>query len=177
MSHWLKRFTMRSVEHLATLNAAAIAQLLPSLEPRSLTVDVDGTVVPTGLTVERAERRYNPHYRKCLSYYPITAHLAETTHVLRVRSRSGNVHDGAVFRDDVLHWLSAREAGYTLKVPVYRQLDLFDPDDGHYEYSAITSNLDYTLGTLWHLVADRGAHEKTIAQLIKRARLIIISVA
>ena len=45
------------------------------------------------------------------------------------------------------------------------QLDLFDPDDGYYEYSAITSNLDYTLANLWHFMAGRGAHEKTIAQL------------
>jgi hypothetical protein len=45
------------------------------------------------------------------------------------------------------------------------QLDLFDPDDGSYEYSAITSNLEYTLTNLWHFMAGRGAHEKTIAQL------------
>jgi hypothetical protein len=44
-------------------------------------------------------------------------------------------------------------------------LDLFHPDDGHYEYSAVTSNLDYTLANLWHFMAGRGAHEKTIAQL------------
>lgn len=85
---------MKSVEHLAALNAAVIAQILPRLELRSLTVDIDGTVVSTGLQVERAERGYNPHRRKVPSYYPITAHLAETTHVLRVRNRSGNVHDG-----------------------------------------------------------------------------------
>jgi hypothetical protein len=45
------------------------------------------------------------------------------------------------------------------------QLDLFDPNDGYYEYSAITSNLHYTLANLWHFMAGRGAHEKTIAQL------------
>ena len=66
--------------------------------------------------------------------------------------------------------------GRSLSVAIYRrkvahrtaknyQLDLFDPDDGHYEYSAITSNLDYTLANLWHFMAGRGAHEKTIAQL------------
>jgi hypothetical protein len=177
------------------------------------------------------------------------AHLAETTHVLRVRNRSGNVHDGkaslrflrelwqqlaafsvprrqlrfrmdgAFFREDVLRWLTWREVGYAIKVPFYRwldlqqyirsapswtrvtdevsgfivpavatpwgrslpvaiyrrkvahrtaknyQLDLFDPDDGHYEYSAITSNLDYTLANLWYFMAGRGAHEKTIGQL------------
>lgn len=66
--------------------------------------------------------------------------------------------------------------GTPLGVAIYRrrvrhrtaknfQLDLFDPDDGYYEYSAITSNLDYTLANLWHFMAGRGAHEKTIAQL------------
>ena len=45
------------------------------------------------------------------------------------------------------------------------QLDLFDPNDGHYEYSAVTSNLDLTLANLWRFVCGRGNHEKTIAQL------------
>jgi DDE family transposase len=249
VSRWLKRFTMKTVERLAALNAAVIAQILPRLRLRTLTVDVDGVVVSTGLQVERAERGYNPHRRKVPSYYPITAHLAETTHVLRVRNRSGNVHDsrgavaflrelwgqlasfgvpssqirfrmdGAFFQQDVLRWLAWREVGYCIKVPfhhwldlqqfirsaprwtrvsaevsgfvvpavtnpwgrplwvaIYRrrvrhrtaknfQLDLFDPNDGSYEYSAITSNLHYTLANLWHFVAGRGAHEKTIAQL------------
>jgi hypothetical protein len=66
--------------------------------------------------------------------------------------------------------------GCTVWVAIYRrrvahqtaknyQLDLFDPDDGHYEYSAITSVLDYTLANLWYFTAGRGNHEKTIAQL------------
>ena len=189
------------------------------------------------------------HHRKVPSYYPIMAHLAETTHVLRVKNRSGNVHDGkaslpflrdlwtqlttslargsqlrfrmdgAFFREDVLQWLASRGAGYAIKVPFYRwlnlqqyiraqpvwvrvapdmtgfvvpaaatpwdrplwvaiyrkkvqhrtaknfQLDLFDPNDGHYEYSAVTSNLGFTVGNLWHFMAGRGNHEKTIAQL------------
>jgi hypothetical protein len=249
VSRWLKRFTMKTVQHLTALNAAVIAQILPRLRLRTLTVDVEGVVVSTGLQVERAERGYNPHHRKTPSYYPITAHLAETTHVLRVRNRSGNVHDGkaslgflrelwaqlatfavpsrqirfrmdgAFFREDVLRWLAWRGVGYAIKVPFYHwldlqqfirsartwtrvtaevsgliapavvnpwgeplwvaiyrrrvkhrtaknfQLDLFDPDDGYYEYSAVTSNLDYTLANLWHFMAGRGAHEKTIAQL------------
>lgn len=248
-SRWLQRFTMKSVEHLTALNAAVITQILPRLRLRTLTVDVDGVVVSTGLQVERARRGYNPHHRKVPSYYPIMAHLAETTHVLRVRNRSGNVHDskgsvgflrevweqlaafslpnsqirfrmdGAFFQPDVLKWLAWREVGYAIKVPffpwldlqqfirrsptwtrvtaevsgffvpaaispwgaplavaIYRrkvahrtaknfQLDLFDPNDGYYEYSAITSNLDYTLPNLWHFMAGRGAHEKTIGQL------------
>jgi len=249
VSRWLTQFTMKTVERLQALNAAVIAHVIPGLRLHTVTVDVDGVVVSTGLQVERAFRGYNPHQRKVPSYYPIMAHLAETTHVLRVKNRSGNVHDGkasltflrelwtqltssaprgaqlrfrmdgAFFRQDVLRWLTARGAGYSIKVPFYHwldlqqyirakptwtrvgpdvsgfvvpaattpwdqplwvaiyrkkvlhrtaknfQLDLYDPNDGHYEYSAITSNLGFTVANLWYCMAGRGNHEKTIGQL------------
>ncbi|MGH9256424.1 MAG: IS1380 family transposase [Vicinamibacterales bacterium] len=249
LSRWLQGFTMRTVACLQTINTAVIARVLGTLGIRTWTIDIDGVVVSTGLQVERAFRGFNPHHRKVPSYYPIMAHLAETTHVLRVKNRSGNVHDGkaglpflrdlwpqlatllprggtvrfrmdgAFFRQDVLQWLAARGAGYAIKVPFYRwldlqqyiraeptwtpvapevsgcvvpaaatpwgrplwvaiyrkkvahrtaknfQLDLFDPDDGSYEYSAVTSNLGFTLANLWRFVCGRGNHEKTIAQL------------
>ena len=249
VSRWLTQFTMKTVERLQALNAAVIEHVIPGLRLHTVTVDVDGVVVSTGLKVERAFRGYNPHHRKVPSYYPIMAHLAETTHVLRVKNRSGNVHDGkasltflrelwtqltasatrpaqlrfrmdaAFFRQDVLNWLTARGAGYGIKVPFYHwldlqqyirskptwtrvgqdasgfvvpaaatpwgkplwvaiyrkkvrhrtaknfQLDLFDPDDGHYEYSAITSNLGFTVANLWYFMAGRGNHEKTIGNL------------
>ena len=94
LSRWLRHFTMRTVTRFQVLNAAVVSQLLPTLGLRTWTVDVDGVVVSTGLQVERAARGYNPHQRKVPSYYPIMAHLAETTHILRVKNRSGNVHDG-----------------------------------------------------------------------------------
>lgn len=249
VSRWLTQFTMTTVERLQALNAAVIAHVVPGLRLHTVTVDVDGVVVSTGLQVERAFRGFNPHHRKVPSYYPIMAHLAETTHVLRVKNRSGNVHDGkasltflrdlwtqltttrlgggqlrfrmdgAFFRQDVLTWLTGRGAGYGIKVPFYHwldlqqyirarpawtrvapdvsgfivpaaatpwgqplavaiyrkkvahrtaknfQLDLFDPNDGSYEYSAITSNLGFTVANLWHFMAGRGNHEKTIGQL------------
>lgn len=249
VSRWLAQFTMKTVDRLQALNAAVIAAVVPGLRLHTVTVDVDGVVVSTGLQVERAFRGFNPHHRKVPSYYPIMAHLAETTHVLRVKNRSGNVHDGkasltflgdlwsqlttwaaraaqmrfrmdgAFFRQDVLKWLAARGVGYAVKVPFYRwldlqqyirtqqtwarvapdvagfvvpaaatpwghpvwvaiyrkkvahrtaknfQLDLFDPNDGYYEYSAVTSNLGFTVASLWHFMAGRGNHEKTIGQL------------
>jgi len=249
MSRWLQGFTMTTVASLQAINTAVVARVLATLGVRTWTIDIDGVVVSTGLQVARAFRGFNPHHRKVPSYYPILAHLAETTHILRVKNRSGNVHDGkaglpflrdlwtqlttmlppeatvrfrmdgAFFRQDVLQWLEARGAGYAIKVPFYRwldlqqyiraepawqpvapgitgflvpaaktawgrtvrvaiyrkhvhhratknyQLDLFDPNDGHYEYSAVTSTLDLTLANLWHFACGRGNHEKTIAQL------------
>ncbi len=66
--------------------------------------------------------------------------------------------------------------GLTLRVVVYRkrvrhetrknfQLDLFSPDDGHFEYSAVTTNKALTPAALWAFVAGRGAQEKTLAEL------------
>lgn len=64
----------------------------------------------------------------------------------------------------------------TLRVVIYRkrvrhrspknfQLDLFSPDDGHYEYSAVTTNKALSGPALWDFIAGRGAQEKTLAEL------------
>jgi hypothetical protein len=45
------------------------------------------------------------------------------------------------------------------------QLNLFSPDDGHYEYSAVATNKTLTIASLWYFMAGRGAHEKTYAEL------------
>lgn len=45
------------------------------------------------------------------------------------------------------------------------QLDLFDPDDGYYEYSAVTTGTDWSAAFLWDFMAGRGAQEKTYGEL------------
>jgi len=66
--------------------------------------------------------------------------------------------------------------GLELRVVVYRkrvhhlspknyQLDLFSPDDGYFEYSAVATNLTLTPQALWSFAAGRGAQEKTFAEL------------
>ena len=49
--------------------------------------------------------------------------------------------------------------------PKNYQLDLFSPDDGYFEYSAVATNLTLTARALWYFAAGRGAQEKTIAEL------------
>ena len=248
LSRWLKSFRASSVEMLQQVNAAVVSTFIREAGCRTLTVDVDGTVLSTGMKVERAFRGYNPHHRKVPSYYPITAHLGESGHILRVQNRPGNVEDGkastgflrallhqlhstcrpeavrfrmdgAFFKASVLTLLESRQAGYAIKVPfapwlnlksligrqkdwsrvddevdgfrtslllepwdreilitIYRkrvrhqtaknfQLDLFDPDDGYWEYSAVTSNLGFTIARLWQFMCGRGSHEKVIGEL------------
>ncbi len=128
-------------QHVSALNTRS--GMGPILE--CYRTEIPGALPPRG---------YNPHQRKVPSYYPIMAHLAETTHILRVKNRSGNVHDGkaglpflralwpqlvglrtggarlrfrmdgAFFRQDVLRWLQGRGVGYAINVPFYRWLDL-----------------------------------------------------
>jgi hypothetical protein len=45
------------------------------------------------------------------------------------------------------------------------QLDLFQPDDGYYEYSMVATNKSVDERTVWHFMAGRGAHEHTIGEL------------
>ena len=45
------------------------------------------------------------------------------------------------------------------------QLDLFDPDDGYYEYSAIVTNKELTGRTLWYFMCGRGTHKKVYGEL------------
>jgi hypothetical protein len=249
MSRWLKSFTAISYKRLQDLNAEIVSRMIKKLPIRTLTLDVDGTVLSTGLKVSGALRGYNPHKRKVPSYYPITAHIGETGHLLRVRNRSGNVHDGtssirflknvfaqidktlgrryrlnlrmdgAFFIERVIRLLQEKKVGYAIKVPFWRwiglrnhiqgrkrwyrvaskveyfeknlrldpwgmtlrvviyrkkvmhkarknyQLDLFDPNDGHYEYSAVATNLSYDGKELWRFMSGRGAHEKVIGEL------------
>ncbi|MGH7364221.1 MAG: IS1380 family transposase [Candidatus Methylomirabilaceae bacterium] len=66
--------------------------------------------------------------------------------------------------------------GLTLRAVVYRkrvhhetrrnfQLDIFSPDDGHFEYSAVTTNKALSPAALWAFMAGRGAQEKTLTEL------------
>ena len=49
--------------------------------------------------------------------------------------------------------------------PKNYQLDLFSPDDGYFEYSAVATNLTLSPHAWWYFAAGRGAQEKTFAEL------------
>ena len=249
LGRWLRGFDAGGVKALLEVNERLVGDVIERSGLRRLTLDVDGSVVSTGLKVEGARRGFNPHRRKVPSYYPITAYEANTGQVLRVGNRAGNVHDGkasvsfldelfdqldaalerrpvlemrmdgAFFREDVIDVLDAEGVQYAIKVPFYRwlglkeriaecrywepvdasvecferwlpvpawsrrmrvvvyrkrvhhrtaknyQLDLFDPDDGYFEYSAVVTNKEVTGRTLWFFMCGRGTHEKVYGEL------------
>ena len=245
-SAWMHKIRKEDPERLSKLNEELVGDALRRTGGRRLTLDVDGSVVSTGLKVKGARRGFNPHRRKVPSYYPITAYEAQEWQIVRLLNRPGNIHDGkaavgflkalirqvraavgrrrtlelrmdgAFFRNDVLKVLDAAGVEYAIKVPFYPwlhlkqvaaraswmriddrtscyqircpvwgrvrrivlyrrkvahetrknfQLHLFSTEDGHYEYSAITTNKRIQARTLWHFYNGRGSHEKAYAEL------------
>ena len=248
VSRTLQETTVAVRERLGELLRAVAYDTARRARLSRLTLELDGTVLRTGVSVAGAERGYNPHHPKDRSYYPLTVHLAQTGQLLAVNNRAGNVQDaegalevldflvrdlrqqlgprhlevrldGAFFRRELLHflqgsgieyalkaplwdwlglrdeirrrrrwkrvgpglqgfstWLSIPKWGLRLRVAIYHkhvahesrknfQLDLFHPDDGHYEYSAVATNKAVRLRTLWEFMAGRGGHEKTLGEL------------
>lgn len=249
VSRWLSQFDEAHVETLSLVHEQVAADVIRALGLRRLTLDVDGSVVSTGMKVEGAARGYNPHRRKVPSYFPITAYESQSGMLLRVENRPGNIHDGKAAQDflkhlvhqvhtdlpevnrlefrldgsfflrETLDYLDQARADYAIKVPfwnwldlkdhiayrktwyrvsdgldyfeqtiriepwarrqrviIYRkqvfhrtaknfQLDLFDPDNGTFEYSAIATNKSLTGPALWAYMAGRGTHEKVYGEL------------
>ncbi len=248
-SRWLKQFNAQKIRILNGLNTWMVIQQIRRHRLKLLTLDIDGTVVSTGLQAAWAQRGFNPHHRKMPSYYPLLAHIAEIGCILRLKNRPGNVHDGkraeafiedvvrqirkllgkkmrmqfrfdgAFFQAPVIRTLEKLQCGYAMKVPFWRwldiksivqmrtrwtqvndevscfeshlvirkwglrlrtvcyrkkvfhrspknyQLNLFSPDDGTYEYSAVATNLSLPPADLWYFMAGHGVQEKTFAEL------------
>ena len=253
LSRKLKQLGKECWGELDALSFGLMASALSNKILPRLTLDMDGSVITTGMKVGFATRGYNPHRRKNPSYYPLAICLAQTGHVMAHRNRTGSVHDsrGAaqLLRESVAkvrkemgyrgiievrtdgafcsrehfaacdklgleyaakvpmwstlnlrsiiagitehEWQSvSRSAGVegcfielpikswnrTLKVAVIRtkrshqpkkgvQLDLFNPDDGYWEYSLIATNKTLGLSALWNFMNGRGVQEKIFAEL------------
>ena len=89
----LKQFASDSLKALIELNGELVIEKLQSLGLLEITIDLDGTVVSTKGHPTWALKGYNPIKRGAPSYFPLTAHVAETGHFLTIWNRPGNVHD------------------------------------------------------------------------------------
>ena len=248
LSRWLGQMTECLRDRLqALLREVAFATWTAAALSR-VTLELDGTTLRTGNCVEGAERGFTPHHPKDPSYYPLTAHLAQTGQILGVWNRPGNTHDsvgaverlqellaeiraqlgpvplevrldGAFCQKAILELLTASGVEYAIKMPLWKwlevqpriaqrkqwtrvnasvdafsmplriekwgrtervvvfrkrisgapakafQLELFQPDDGFYEYSMVTTNKVCRERTLWSFMAGRGGHENTLGEL------------
>jgi hypothetical protein len=248
LSRWLKDISGGYRDRLSELLRDIAFSTWAHGKLRRFTIDLDGTVVRTGESIDGAEHGFNPHHPKDPSYYPLTAHLAQTGQLLDVMNRPGRVHDsegaadrlrflieevrdrlgnvpievrldGAFCQAPILELLTASGVDFAMKLPMWKwldvrdrirrrrswtkvhasvdgfslrlrlkawkrtervvvfrkkisgkpakdfQLQLFQPDDGFYEYSMVVTNKKDSEATIWHFMAGRGAHEKTLGEL------------
>jgi hypothetical protein len=240
----LKQFASDSLKALIELNGQLVIEKLQSLGLLEITIDLDGTVVSTKGHPTWALKGYNPNKRGAPSYFPLTAHVAETGHFLTIWNRPGNVHDSnraldliktiqrrlpmfsIRFRADsafctpqVINYLLYKQISFAIKAPFWKllalktaaqerkiwysinetwsyfwlespihslekehyvfifrkkvkepekhfQLDLFSPDNGVYEYSAVvTDTKQWDAKELLLFVSGRSGQENSLSEL------------
>jgi hypothetical protein len=240
----LKQFASDSLKALIELNGQLVIEKLQSLGLLEITIDLDGTVVSTKGHPTWALKGYNPIKRGALSYFPLTAHVAETGHFLTIWNRPGNVHDSnraldliktiqrrlpmfsIRFRADsafcapqVINYLLYKQISFAIKAPFWKllalkaaaqerkiwysindtwsyfwlkspihslekehdvfivrkkvkepekhfQLDLFSPNNGVYEYSAVVTDTKQLDGKeLLLFVSGRSGQENSFSEL------------
>lgn len=244
LSTSLKQFTSDSLKALIELNSELVVEKLQELGLMEITIDLDGTVITSRGNPSWAFKGYNPIKKGAKSYFPLTAHVAETGHFLSIMNRPGNVHDSnraltviqtihrqlsgfsigfradsAFCVPDVINYLLAKHLCFAIKAPFWKitalkqavqkrkrwfrinkrwsyfwikdpidsidhqhyvlvlrkklrcpegplQLDLFSPNNGVYQYSAVvTDSKDWDPAQLLLFVSGRSAQENSIGEL------------
>ena len=138
------------VENLRNLKTSLVLERLLRCGTNRVTLDFDGSVLSTkSRTTEGTAIGYNRNAKGQRSYYPLFCTVAQSSQVLDVLHRPGNVHDSkgglsfvqscfglvresgfhgflearldsAHFSDKVCFWLDAEEIEFTISVPFER---------------------------------------------------------
>jgi len=240
----LKQFTSNSLKALIELNSEFVIEKIESIGLNEITIDLDGTVISTKGNPSWAFKGYNPIKKGAKSYFPLTAHIAETGHFVSIINRPGNIHDSyralhlikmirkqmgqfsIRFRADsafcvpqVINYLLRNNIAFAIKAPFWKllslkeaaqqrkrwfkiddtwsyfriknpidsldyehyafilrkklrnpeknfQLNLFSPNNGVYEYSAVTTDTkDWDPKELLLFVSGRSGQENSIGEL------------
>jgi hypothetical protein len=93
VSRTLMGMDSQCVDNLRRFNRQQVLVRLGELGLPRITLDFDGTVLPTGRFAEGTAIGYNRKKKGQRSYYPLFCTVAQTGQVLDVWHRPGNVHD------------------------------------------------------------------------------------
>jgi len=110
ISRILSSFDLHAVGQLRDLVRELVLTRLGTLALRRVTLDLDGSMIGTNRWAEGTAVGFNPKKKGQRSYYPLFCTIAQTSQVLDVLHRSGNVHDSQgcreFIRSCILHVLS-----------------------------------------------------------------------
>lgn len=102
VSRSLSAATARSVEKLRWLCRQLVIERLLTLGLRRITLDFDGSVLPTRRWAEGSAVGFNRKKKGQRSYYPLFCTVAQTGQVFDVLHRPGNVHDSRGAKEFIL---------------------------------------------------------------------------
>lgn len=153
VSRTLAKVDTASVEQTRVLLGDLVLERLTNLDLQRVTLDFDGSVIGTSRYAEGAAVGFNRKKKGQRSYYPLFCTVAQTSQVLDVLHRSGNVHDSngarafieacirrvrtalpsarievrmdsAFFSDAIIDMLEQTRVEYTVSVPFERFTEL-----------------------------------------------------
>jgi hypothetical protein len=93
ISRILSSVDLQAVGQLWTLVRELVLTRLGALALRRVTLDFDGSLIGTNRWAEGTAVGFNPKKKGQRSYYPLFCTIAQTSQVLDVLHRPGNVHD------------------------------------------------------------------------------------
>ena len=162
----------KSVNALQGLLSNLVLERLSLLDVKRVTLDFDGSVIGTGRYAEGTAVGFNRKKKGQRSYYPLFCTVAQTSQVLDVLHRSGNVHDsngalafilqciekvrlalpgstievrmdGAFFSDELVSALDDNNVEYTISVPFERFTELKDKIEERCLWYQLNGECDY----------------------------------
>ncbi len=177
VSRCLGRTDREAVSRYQALNRGVVLDRLQHEALPRVTLDFDGSVIPSGRFAEGLAVGYNAREKGQRSYYPLLCTVAQTAQVLDVLHRPGNVHDSngaigfmndcfaavrerlpgailesrtdcAFFSDETVTFLHAQGIEFTVSVPFERFPELKGMIEGRRRWRRLDREWDY-FETYW----------------------------
>ena len=172
ISRRLADMDQQSVEAVQSLSTTLVLDRLFALNLSRVTLDFDGSVIGTGRYCEGSAVGFNKKKKGQRSYYPLMCTVAQTSQVLDVLHRSGNVYDSngaqafiltciekvreslpevqievrmdsAFFNDEIVTALEEKGVAYTISVPFERFAALKQFIEARQWWWSVDATVDY----------------------------------
>jgi hypothetical protein len=172
VSRTLMRVDRRAVTNVQNVNRMLVLERLQQERPARVTLDFDGSVIPSGRNADGLAVGYNARKKGQRSYYPLFATVAQTAQVLDVLHRSGNDHnshgaitfmrdciaavrerlpgvvvesrkDAAFFSDEIVGLLDRQGVEFTISVPFERFPRLKELIESRRRWRRLDAEWDY----------------------------------
>ena len=163
ISRSLSLSDQRSLELLGDLNEKIVLDRIKIEKLKTVTLDFDGFVVSTGGKVEDSAAGFNKSKKGARSYYPLGCTVAQTSQVLGLLHRSGNVHDSNQAEQFILERVRSTRSILSSQARIESRLDsaFFNSD---LVYTLDDENVEFSVS----MPFCRFAHLKELVESRKR---------